>query len=239
VPPRKILHLFPKLELDLEVVRDRSSDPTGFLTLKRFDLVLRTNNNNEKTEKNETKSPPFPYDVVERHAIDAAVIAAHHIREDDGERCLYLRSAVRPPVALRHTEWNEKVRLTTGQRSLSCVLWELPAGLIEPEEAPDVAAARELEEELGFSLSPKTLQPLGPWAFPAPGFIGEIHFFFHAEVDPKTRKEPDGDGSPLEDAARIISIPLKDALTACRDGIIRDAKTELAIRRLADLFAAE
>jgi ADP-ribose pyrophosphatase len=81
------------------------------------------------------------------------------------------------------------------------------------------------------------LAPLGEWTFPAPGFIGEVHHFFHVEVDPSTRHEPGGDGSPLEDGAIIVDVPLEEALAACRSGLVRDAKTEIALRRLAELGA--
>ena len=78
---------------------------------------------------------------------------------------------------------------------------------------------------------------LGPPSHPAPAIIGEAHHYFHVEVDPTTRTEPDGDGSPVEAGAVIVSLPLDDALAACRRGEIRDEKTELALRRLADVIA--
>jgi ADP-ribose pyrophosphatase len=116
----------------------------------------------------------------------------------------------------------------------SGVLWELPAGLVEPDETPRAAAARELGEELGFHVDETAMQPLGGWTVPAPGFVGEMHFFFHVRVDPSSRREPDGDGTPLEDGAVCVAVPLDELLDACRRGDIRDAKTELALRRLAD-----
>jgi ADP-ribose pyrophosphatase len=208
----------PKVELLVDA--DRSSEREGFLSLKRYDLFLET----ETEEGKPSRSARFRYDLVDRRALDAAVMAAHYI--EGGTTFVYLRSAVRPPIALRE-----------GMTKSDSVLWELPAGLIEPGEEPAAAAARELEEELGFSEKPGSMELLGPWAFPAPGFIGEVHWYFHVEVDPKTRKEPAGDGSPLENGARIVSVPLEEALAACQAGEIRDAKTELALRRLADLRA--
>ena len=46
-------------------------------------------------------------------------------------------------------------------------LWELPAGSLEPGEAPDTAAARECQEELG--LIPGSLERLVT-LYPTPGF---------------------------------------------------------------------
>jgi ADP-ribose pyrophosphatase len=204
----------PKVEL--VVLGDRSSEPQGFLTLKRFDCEVRVDDR--------PPSARFRYDLIDRRALDAAVMAVHHLGPD-GQPRVWLRSAIRPPVALRSLPPQG-----------SGALWELPAGLIEPGEDPAAAAARELEEELGFAVAAVELAPLGNWSFPAPGFVGEAHWFFHARVDPEARKDPGGDGSPLEEAAAIIHVPLAEALLACEAGEIRDAKTELALRRLADVL---
>lgn len=212
-PMSRVLPPTPKVEL--EVVRDKTNpDDAGFLRVKRFDLVTRTADG--KTSK------PFPYDVLDRRALDACVMVAHHV--ENGAVHVWMRSAIRPPLALRTQE-----PLASGG------LWELPAGLVEPGESPRAAAARELDEELGFHVEEEALVPLGEWTVPAPGFVGEMHWFFHVEVDPSARKEPGGDGSPLEDGALVVAAPLAKLLDACRSGEIRDAKTELALRRLAEM----
>jgi ADP-ribose pyrophosphatase len=64
--------------------------------------------------------------------------------------------------------------------------------------------------------------------------IGERHVFFVVEVTPAARTLPTEDGSALERAAEIVSLPVEDALEHCRRGAIRDAKTELALRRLLE-----
>ncbi len=199
--------------VELEIVRDKSAEGgAGFLNLRRLELVAR---------RGGAVSKAFVYDVVDRRAIDASVMIAHH--RQDGVLHVWLRSALRPALELR----------ARGEGTL----WELPAGLVEPGESPRDAAARELEEELGFRVDASALVDLGGWTAPAPGFVGEKHFFFHVAVDPKTRLEPGGDGSPLEDAALCVPVPLDVALDACRRGDIRDAKTELALRRLAEALA--
>jgi len=180
----------------------------------RLDLVVRYPDGGE--------SPPFAYDVATRKALDVVVIAA--VFQEAGVRHVFLRSAVRPPCALRSI-------LPRHDGSL----WELPAGLIEPGEDPAATAARELGEELGFVADPGAMRPLGEWSFPAPGVIGERHVFFAVEVDARTRSTPTEDGSVLEHGAAIIALPVADALQHCRDGAIRDAKTELALRRLAEV----
>jgi ADP-ribose diphosphatase len=198
------------------VARDRTAEARatgGFLDVRRLDLVARYPDG--------TASAPFPYDVATRAALDAVVIAAWYV--ESGVRHVFLRSAVRPPCSLRPIPPDH-----------DGTLWELPAGLVEPGEAPAATAARELGEELGFTADEGAMRPLGGWTFPAPGMIGERHVFFAVEVDPRTRAVPTEDGSALERCAAIVPVPVMDALEHCRHGSIRDAKTELALRRLAE-----
>lgn len=183
------------------------------MNVRRLDLVARYPDG--------TASAPFPYDVGARAALDAVVMAAHYL--EGGVRFVYLRSAVRPPCALRPIA-----------PAHDGSLWELPAGLVEPGEDPAEAAAREVGEELGFAVRAAQMQPLGPWTFPSPGIIGERHVFFHVEVDPRTRATPTEDGSALERGASIVAVPVGDALEYARAGRLPDAKTELALRRLAE-----
>ncbi len=169
-------------------------------------------------------SKAFPYDMVVRAALDAVVIAAHFVR--DGARHVFLRSAVRPPLAVRAVP-----------PALDPGLWELPAGLVEPGEEPAAAAARELEEELGFRVPVAQLLPLGPWTLPTPAVIAERHLFFHVLVDPDApRGAPTEDGSALERGAAILSMPVREALDHCRRGAVPDAKTELGLRRLDEML---
>ena len=214
--------LLPLPPIRLELLEDLSAEqPKGFLS------IVRRRYRAEYPDG--VASRPFVYDAVDRRAIDAVVIAAHF--GHDGVHHVYLRSAVRPPLLLRTA--HPVADPPTG------ALWELPAGLVDPDERDTLAgvreaARRELGEELGFFLAAERLEPLGPSVFPAPGMVAERHFFFRAEVDPSEQQAPTLDGSPLERAGVIAALPLEEALDLCRRGEIQDSKTELALRRLRE-----
>ncbi len=209
------------------LLRDETPVPSGppFLRVHRAMYRLRFANG-------ET-SEPFAYDVVERARLDAVVIAAH-FRGGDGRRRVYLRSALRPPVATRARDVSPHP-----EREDLGSLWELPAGLVEEDERTPEGlvgcAVRELHEELGFDVDAASVRPLGPSAFPAPGMIGERHFYFHVEVEPAKRKVPLEDGSPLERHAAVILAPLDELLALVRQGGLEDLKTEVGLRRLAEI----
>lgn len=159
------------------------------------------------------------YASVTRRALDAVVMVAYYRHQD--RMHVYLRSCVRPPLALR-------------SEPLEASGWELPAGLVEPGETPREAASRELEEEVGFVVAPEAFRALGPVSAPSPAVIAEIHTYLAAPVDPSARGVPREDGSALERGGRVIAVPLDVALAACAAGEVLDAKTELGLRRLAE-----
>jgi ADP-ribose pyrophosphatase len=217
----------PALPKHTVVVVDEhlTRDPPGFLSLRRRQIKIRFEDGR--------LSEAMEYDAVDRPRLDAVVMAAHY-RDASGARWVYLRSSLRPPVALRSREDSPmEERATLG------AFWELPAGLVEIDErSPEglrSAAARELLEEVGVEVDPAALMPLGPSTFPCPAVIGERHFFFHVEIDPRVVGLPTEDGSPLEEGAIVVAVPLLLAIDLCRRGVIEDAKTELALRRLAEV----
>lgn len=207
-------HAAPAARPKIVVVRKREEN-RGFLTVQRLDIAV---------EHAGTTSEAFAYDIVERRSPDAAVVAAHFLSPNDGRRYVVLRSALRPPFAL------------DGDGSAG-ILWELPAGLIEPGESPIAAAARELNEEIGTSLGAERIRPLGAAVIPVPAMIAERQHLFHVEIDPSELHEPTLDGCPLEEVGELCAVAIDDALALARAGELPDCKTELALRRLVEVLA--
>jgi len=218
---------FPRIEL--EVLEELSAAEPGFLRIVRRRYRARYPDG--------TVSAPFAYDLVDRRAIDAVVLVAHFL-DEHGVRQVFLRSAVRPPVAARDPKRSPYPERDPNHG----FLWELPAGLIEPNEQSPAgllrSAQRELAEELGFEVPVSRFHELGASVFPVPAMIAERLYFFEVKVDPDSRGEPTLDGSALEHFGKVVALPVNEALELCRSGQLMDGKTELALRRLVERHGA-
>ena len=198
----------------------------SFLRLERLRLVLG----------GDVRSDPFEYDIVTRQALDSVVMVPHF--ENAGATHVILVTALRPALYVRGASSLREVPLGPPAGLPEYVLWELPAGLVEPGETARAAAARELFEEVGARVEESALEALGPSMLPAPGMVAEVQSFFHVRVDPKALAAPPGDSSALERASIRGSLPLGEALALCSSGVIRDGKTELGLRRLREVLGA-
>ena len=210
----------------IEIVSDLSDamrSDEGFIRVRR--LVLRNHYDNGQ------QSLEYRYDCVERDAMDAVGIVL--VDSTMGTPRVCLRSSIRPPLALR-TGYALPIPDPSGDPTL----YEIPAGLVEPDEVGEAGlrecAARETMEEVGLEVPADAFRTLGPAVALSPGLVAEkIHLFF-ADVQADKMLKPTMDGSPVEEVARIAFVPLAEALSACADGRITDIKTELGLRRLAD-----
>jgi ADP-ribose pyrophosphatase len=108
-------------------------------------------------------------------------------------------------------------------------LYEIPAGRLEPNEAPLACARRELKEETGCSA--EAIEPLLT-LYTTPGFTDElIHFFLATGI---TRGEAKLEA---DEFARVITLPLSRVLSMISGGEIRDAKTVVALLYAAGFCA--
>jgi ADP-ribose pyrophosphatase len=103
------------------------------------------------------------------------------------------------------------------RRTVGKTLWELPAGTLEPGEAPEVCAAREVEEETGYRAG--TITPLTAF-FASPGILDErMHGFLATDLTPSEQS------LDADEEIEVFPIPQWQVRDMLRDGHIEDGKT--------------
>jgi ADP-ribose pyrophosphatase len=113
-------------------------------------------------------------------------------------------------------------RIGAGQELL-----ELPAGVLDKNEKPIVAANRELQEEIGKAAG--ELQELGGF-YLAPGYTNEYMLVYLAKDLFESPLDPDDD-----EFLQIVTMPVVEAYQKAYSGEISDGKT-LASLLLAKPF---
>jgi len=99
-------------------------------------------------------------------------------------------------------------------------LLEIPAGTLEPGEAPEQALQRELAEEIGMRAG--RVRRLGAF-LPSPGVLTEvIHLYLAEELTPH-RAEAE------EEDLEVVRLPLARARALVDRGEIRDAKSIIGL----------
>ena len=104
-------------------------------------------------------------------------------------------------------------------------LLELPAGVMDPDELPEVSALRELREEIGMGA--KNLERMAGF-YLAPGYSTEyMHVFWASDLYPARLP-----GDP-DERIEMVKIPLKKIKQSIENGDIQDSKS------LSALFLAQ
>lgn len=147
------------------------------------------------------------------------------VKRSDGHRTT--REIVEHPGAVAILAWDgERIAMVRQWRHATAqVLLEIPAGTLEPDEPPAETARRELAEEVGLAAN-DWLE--GPKFYTAPGFCDErMHLYLATDLH---------EASAEADADEVLEpdwLTLADAIAACDDGRIADAKTLAGIGWLA------
>jgi ADP-ribose pyrophosphatase len=121
--------------------------------------------------------------------------------------------------------------------AVGSVLLEVPAGTLDRDaagerEEPARAAARELAEETGQRAS--AWRALGAF-YTAPGFTDELmHLFLATGLEP-VEGHP---GPEPDERLDLVRVPWREAMRMAEAGELRDAKSLVALLRLARLVDA-
>jgi 8-oxo-dGTP pyrophosphatase MutT (NUDIX family) len=172
------------------------------------------------------KEPPAWTRVREGEPLDFTILK---VREDtvadprDG--------SLHPRVRISCTDWVNVVPYTADGRlvlvrQFRTGVWantlELPGGMVDPGEAPERAAVRELEEETGYVAG--RVVDLG-WVHPNPAFQdNRCHTFLALDCVP-------GPGGQAQDAGEDIQVelhPVADVPGLLRGGVITHALVVVA-----------
>jgi ADP-ribose pyrophosphatase len=209
--------------VEIEILEDLS--PTarcdeGFLRIRR--LLCQNRHADGGASRH------YRVDVVDRPCLDAVAVLVY--RQQQGRVEVLTRQNLRPAAYFRKGK-----EMTIADPQTYLMVEEIVAGVLEAadkgEEGLRRRAALEVQEEAGIETTWEEVELLGAAFFPAPGVISEKIFITALDASGKAQREPQGDGSPLEEGSRLSWRPIEDVLEACRSGAIPDGKTEIAVTR--------
>ncbi|SFK02465.1 ADP-ribose pyrophosphatase [Halobacillus dabanensis] len=136
------------------------------------------------------------------------------------------RELIRHPGAvavIALTEEGKMVCVEQYRKPMEKSIVEIPAGKLEPNEAPKPCALRELEEETGYTSD--DLEFVTSF-YTSPGFADEIvHLYFTDKIRP-LENQPEGDE---DEFVELIELTVEEAEALEKEERIHDAKTAYAI----------
>ncbi|MCL5292801.1 MAG: NUDIX hydrolase [Actinobacteria bacterium] len=144
------------------------------------------------------------------------------VKAPDGE--MYYREVVRGVRAaaiVAVTDLREVVLVRQYRQPTGEMVLEIPAGLIDPGETPEEAAARELQEETGFKAV--NLFHLSDF-YTTPGYSDELLSLFLATGLSEGVAAPE-----VDEELEVVKVPFDETVRMIDQGEIRDAKTIVGI----------
>lgn len=119
---------------------------------------------------------------------------------------------------------NEVILIRQYRYAIGQWIWELPAGTLEPGEAPYEAARRECAEEIG--LRPRRIERLGAF-YPTPGFCDELMVFYRCTSLVRPARPPALDP---DEVIEPRTFRVSDVHRLIARGEVADMKTVVGLR---------
>jgi ADP-ribose pyrophosphatase len=171
--------------------------------------------------------------VSSRRAYEGKLINVRvdEVRLESGR--MATREVVEHPGAVAILPWDgRRVALVRQWRHpTGRALLEVPAGTLDPGEAPMTTATRELAEECGLAAGQ---WEAGPSFFTAPGFCTELmHLYLATDLTDAPSAADD------DESIEVEWLSLDEAMAAVEDGHIADAKSIAGILWLARRIGAD
>ena len=167
---------------------------------------------------------PTPIDSHHIHSGRIIDVSTERLRYSNGRE--YDLDFVRHPGAAAVVAVDDDARVCLVRQyrhGVTDFLWEIPAGKLDPGEAPQVFAVRELAEETGVAA--KRWTSLGQF-LPAPGIFTEVIHLYLARDLVVGPSAPDAD-----EELELQWLPLRDAVARVLRGEWNDGKTALGLWR--------
>lgn len=115
------------------------------------------------------------------------------------------------------------------RKALEKALLEIPAGKLEPGEAPETTAIRELEEETGYTTEYLSFVTS---FYTSPGFADECMHIYMTDELQRLENPVAGDE---DEFIEIVELTLDEAIKCVETEHIHDAKTNYAVLYLQSL----
>jgi len=122
----------------------------------------------------------------------------------------------------------EQFRYPTYEKGPSWIQ-EVVAGVIKPDEGPEEAIRREVEEEVGYRL--QQLTPIATF-YVSPGGTSERIFLYYAEVGNGDRVSAGGSLVDENEDIQLVEYSKSELRKALTSGQFQDAKTLIAVQWL-------
>lgn len=156
------------------------------------------------------------------HKGRAIILRVDDLRTPDGRTVRYDIVEHHGSVIIIPIDENGDIYFVRQYRHAAGVdMLELPAGTLEPDEAPDVCAAREVREETGMEAA--HIKEIGSF-YLAPGYSTELMHVFLATGLSHNPLEADAD-----EFLSVEKMSLTEALKVAASGGLADAKSLAAL----------